>query len=90
MKSGDCAKRWGNFLYFHWIDFSPINQSNALESICAANGIVLGAEERECVHTSRALKGGLVSVRDDLDMDHTRHIKGSARAADHQTELQFQ
>lgn len=66
-------------MQLHWIDFSPINQSNALESLCAANGIVLAAEERQCVHTSRALKGGLVSVRDDLDMDHTRYFKGSAR-----------
>lgn len=60
----------------YWMDFSPINQSNALEPIYAANGIVMAAEERQCVHTSRALKGGLVSVHDDLDMDHTRHIKG--------------
>lgn len=76
-------------MQLHWIDFSPINQSNAHESICAANGIVLAAQERQCVHTSAHTKERLVSVRDDLDADHTHNFKGSARAADHQTGCSF-
>lgn len=86
-------KKWFPLFSFkiqlHWIDFSPINQSNAHESICAANGIVLAALECQCVHTSAYTEGDLVSVRDDIEADHTRHFKGSARADDHQTALQF-
>lgn len=71
------------------LTFLPLIRVTRFESICAAHGIVLAAEELRRVHTSAHTKGGLVSVPDDLDMDHTQHFKGSARAEDHQTALQF-